>query len=97
MVKVGFLVRLEAKPDKATELEARLRATLPAIEQELGTTAWFAVRLGPSSYAVFDVFPGEADRQAHLEAGRTRLGGVADLLEAPPSIVPTDVIVAKLP
>ena len=54
MVKVGFLVRLEVKPGKAAELEARLQAALPAIEQEPGTTAWFAVRLGPSSYAVFD-------------------------------------------
>jgi quinol monooxygenase YgiN len=97
MVKVGLLVRLEVKPGKAAELEAQLRAVLPAIEQELGTTAWFAVRLGPSSYAVFDVFPDETGRQAHLEAGRIRLEGAADLLEAPPSIVPTDVIAAKLP
>lgn len=97
MVQVGFLVRLEVKPGKAAELEARLQAALPAIEQEPGTTAWFAVRLGPSSYAVFDVFPDEAGRQAHLEAGRIRLAEGADLLAEPPSIVPTDVIVAMLP
>jgi quinol monooxygenase YgiN len=95
--KLGFLVRLEVKPDKVAEYEARLRASLPAIEDEPGTTAWFAVRLGPTSYGVFDVFPDEAARQAHMEAGRIRLGGLADLLAEPPSIVRTEVIVAKLP
>jgi quinol monooxygenase YgiN len=97
MVKVGFIVRLEVKPGKATELEARLKAALPAVEQEPGTTAWLAVRLGPTSYAVVDVFPDEAGRQAHLAAGRVRLKEIEGLVAAPPSIVPTDVIVAKLP
>jgi len=95
--KLGFLVRLEVKPNKVAEYEARLRASLPAIEDEPGTTAWFVVRLGQTSYAVFDVFPDEAARQAHLEAGRIREESLADLLAEPPSIVRTEVIVAKLP
>jgi quinol monooxygenase YgiN len=95
--KLGFLVRLEVKPDKVAEYEARLRASLPAIEDEPGTTAWFVVRLGQTSYAVFDVFPDEAARQAHLEAGRIREESLAGLLAEPPSIVRTEVIVAKLP
>jgi hypothetical protein len=97
MVSIGFIVRLEANPGKAPELEGRLKASLAAIEQEPGTTAWFALRLGPSSYAVVDVFPDEAARQAHLVAGRTRLHGIADLLAEPPSVAPTEVIAAKLP
>ena len=97
MVKLGCLVRIEVKPGKAEELEARLKAALPEIEGESGTTAWFAARLGPSSYVVFDVFPDEASRQAHLDAGRIRLQQVADLFAAPPSLTPTDIIVAKLP
>jgi len=95
--KLGFLVRLEVKPDKVPEFEAWVGASLPAIEDEPGTTAWFAVRLGPTSYAVFDVFPNEAARQAHLEAGRIRLEGLSDLLAEPPSMVRTEVIVSKLP
>lgn len=95
--KVGLLVRLEIKPDKVAEYEAQLKASLPAIDDEPGTTAWFAVRLGPTSYAVFDVFPDEAARQAHLEAGRMRLKGLADLLSEPPSMIQTEVVVAKLP
>ncbi len=97
MVKVGLLVRLEVKPGKGAELEARIKRSLPLIESEQGTTAWFAVRLGPTSYAVFDVFPDEAGRQEHLEAGRARLSENADLLAEPPTIVATDVVAAKLP
>ena len=95
--RLGFLVRLEVKPDKVPEFEAGVGAALPVIEAEPGTTAWFAVRLGPTSYAVFDVFPDEAARQAHLEAGRIRLEALADMLAEPPSMVRTEVIVSKLP
>src|SRR5258708_33834475 len=84
MVKVGFLVRLEVKPGKAAELEARLQAALPAIEQEPGTTAWFAVRLGPTSYPGVDGFPDEAGRQAPPEAGRVPRAAAA----RPPSQTP---------
>jgi hypothetical protein len=81
----------------AAELEARIRNSLPLVRDEPGTIAWFAVRLGPSSYAVFDVFPDEAARDTHMEAGRLRLAGNADLFAEPPSITPTEVIAAKLP
>lgn len=97
MIKVGLLVRLEVKPGKGPELEARIKRALPAIEDERGTTAWFAVRLGPTSYAVFDVFPDEEGRQEHLEAGRARMSGSADLFAEPPTIIETDVVAAKLP
>ncbi len=97
MVKVGFLVQLEVKPEHQAEFETRLRATLPEIEQEPGTTAWFAVRVGPCSYVVFDVFPDVASQQAHLDAGRVRLQKIAGLFAQPPSIVSTHVIAAKLP
>jgi predicted SnoaL-like aldol condensation-catalyzing enzyme/quinol monooxygenase YgiN len=97
MVKFGFLVRIEAAPDKTEELEARLRAAILPIEEEEGTTAWFAVRLGPSSYAIFDVFPDEASRQLHLDAGRPRLAAATALFAEPPSIVATEVVAAKLP
>jgi hypothetical protein len=72
--KLGFLVRLEVKPDKVAEYEARLRASLPAIEDEPGTTAWFVVRLGQTSYAVFDVFPDEGAPTGSL-GSRANTGG----------------------
>ena len=57
MVTVGLLVRLEAKPDREEEVAEFLQGALPLVDQEPATTAWFAVRLGPLTFAVVDVFP----------------------------------------
>ncbi len=97
MVKVGLLVEIDIKPELAAEFEGRLRATLPAIEEEPGTVVWFAIRVGSAKYAVVDVFPDDASRQEHLDAGRVRLAAIKDLFASPPRITRTDVIAAKIP
>jgi quinol monooxygenase YgiN len=98
MVTLGFFVRIEARPGKEAEVEARLKAALDDVRQEPGTTVWLAIRLGPTTFAVVDAFPDEAGRQAHLEAGRARLmAGAADLFAEPPTIERTDIIAAKIP
>ena len=66
MVTVALFVRLEAKPGKEMEVAQFLNAGLAIVQQEPGTTAWFAVQTGPSSFAIFDAFPDELGRQAHL-------------------------------
>ncbi len=99
MVKVGLFVQLEVKPGKEAEAEALLRGGLALVEQEPGTTAWFAIRLGPSTFGIFDAFPDEAGRQAHL-AGRLAAALMAtapELLAQPPNIKKIDVLAAKLP
>lgn len=96
---VGLSVRLEAKPGRETDLEALLRGAAPLAEAEPATLVWFAVRLGPSTFGIFDAFPDEAGREAHL-AGRiaAALGDHASaLLVAPPAIERIDVLAAKLP
>jgi quinol monooxygenase YgiN len=99
MVKVALLVRLEAKPGKETDVEDFLRGGLPLVEAEPQTIAWFGIRLGPSTFGIFDAFPDEAGRAAHL-SGRVAaaLGAkAAELLAKPPSIERVDVLAAKLP
>ena len=66
MASVALLVRLEAKPGKEAEVESFLRGGLSVVQQEPATTAWFAIRLGGSTFGIFDTFPDEAGRQAHL-------------------------------
>ena len=98
MVKVGLLVRLEAKPGKADDVAALLEAALAAVNAEDATIVWFALRTGPSTFAIFDAFADESGRKAHL-AGAVAAALVAkapDLLSAPPSIEPADVLAAKL-
>jgi len=99
MVKVGLLVRLEAKPGKEAEVESFLRGGLPLAENEPETTAWFAIRLGPSTFGIFDVFPGDQGRQAHLSGpiAAALMAKASDLLSKPPAIEKVDVLAAKLP
>ena len=73
MVSVGLLVRMQAKPGKETDVENFLRGGLPLVQEEPATVAWFGIRLGPSTFGIFDVFPDEAGRQAHL-AGKVVCG-----------------------
>jgi quinol monooxygenase YgiN len=98
-VRVALWVRLDAKPGKEAEVESFLRGGLAIVEQEPATIAWFAIRMGASTFGIFDAFPDEAGRQAHL-AGRVAaalMAKAAELLSKPPSIEKIDLIAAKLP
>ena len=73
MVTVGLLVRLEAKPGKEADVESFLKGGLAIVNEEPDTTAWFAIRMGPTTYGIFDVFPTER-RPAGASAGPRRGG-----------------------
>ncbi|HTQ79663.1 MAG TPA: antibiotic biosynthesis monooxygenase [Thermoanaerobaculia bacterium] len=99
MVKVALYVKLEAKPGKESEVEQFLNGGLAIVQEEPATVAWFALRIGPSTFGIFDAFPDEAGRQAHL-SGRVAAALMAkapDLLAEPPVIQKIDVLAAKLP
>jgi quinol monooxygenase YgiN len=99
MVKVALLVRLEAKPGKEADVENFLRGGLAMVQQEPATTAWFALRLGPSTFGIFDAFPDEAGRQAHLsgKVAAALRAQAPELLAQPPVIEKIDVLADKLP
>jgi len=99
MIKAALFVRLEAKPGKEKELEDFLVSGRALVEEEPATTAWFGIRLGPSTFGIFDAFPDDAGRQAHL-AGKVAAALKAkagELLATPPSMEKADVLAAKLP
>lgn len=99
MVQVALLVRLEAKPGKEAEVEEFLCGGLALVEDEPDTTAWFALRLGPTTFGIFDAFPGEAGRDAHLNGrvAATLIQQAPDLFSVAPAIENCDVLAAKLP
>ncbi len=99
MVKVALFVRLEAKAGKEAEVENFLRGGLALVEEEPATTVWFAIRLGPSTFGIFDAFPDESGRQAHLsgKVAAALMAQASDLFSQPPSIEKCDVLAAKLP
>jgi quinol monooxygenase YgiN len=99
MPTVALFARLEAKPGKENEVAAFLKQGLQLANQEAATPLWFALRLGPSTFAIFDAFRDEAGRQGHLNGpiAKALMENAPHLLAAPPVIEPLDVLGAKLP
>jgi quinol monooxygenase YgiN len=99
MVKKALFVRLEAKPGKEAEVESFLRGGLSVVQEEPATIAWFGIRLGPTTFGIFDAFPDEAGRQAHLsgKVAAALMAKASELLVAAPVIEKVDVPAAKLP
>ncbi len=99
MVKVALFVRLEAKAGKESEVESFLLSGLPLVMEEPATTAWFGIRLGPTTFGIFDAFPDDAGRNAHLsgKVAAALAAKAGELFAEPPSIEKVDVLAAKLP
>ncbi|MBM0748421.1 antibiotic biosynthesis monooxygenase [Pantoea eucrina] len=99
MLKTALFVRLEAKPGKEQDVEAFLKSGLPVVQEEPETVAWFGLRLGPSTFGIFDAFPGEEGRNAHLsgKVAAALMAQAEDLFSEPPSIEKVDVLASKLP
>jgi quinol monooxygenase YgiN len=99
MISKGLLVRLQAKPDLDDQVEDFLISALPLVRQEPATTAWFAIRFGGSEYGIFDVFPDDAGRDAHLSGAvaQALMANAKTLLAEPPRIQKLDVLAYKLP
>ena len=98
MVHVALLARLEAKPGREDEVANLLTSALPLALAEPATTVWFALKLGRSTFGIFDAFPDEAGRQAHLagQIAAALMAKAPELLAEPPTIEPVEVLAAKL-
>ena len=99
MVSVALLVLLVAKPGKEADVENFLRGALPLAQKEPATITWYAIRLGQSTFGIFDTFPDDAGRQAHLSGpiAAALMEHASELLSQPPTIEMVDVLAAKLP
>jgi quinol monooxygenase YgiN len=98
MLSCGIWVRLEAKPGKEDDLAAFLMQGLQMANQETTTPLWFALRLSPSTFAIFDAFRDQSARQAHLEGpiAKALVAHAPELLAAMPSIERAEILGAKL-
>ena len=99
MVKIALLVRLEAKPGKEQEVTDFLTSGLSVVQNEPETTTWYAIGLGSSTFGIFDTFPNDAARNAHLsgQLAAALIAKAGDLLAQPPLIEKVDILAAKLP
>lgn len=94
---VGLVVKLAAAPGKEEEVAEFLAGALPLAQQEDGTPIWLALRTDASTFWIVDAFPGQDERQAHLDGPiAAALMEQADkLLSSPPEIQQADVLGAK--
>ncbi len=96
MVQVGLYVRLKAASGKEDDVASLLEQGRALVEEEPGTTVWYAVRFGDADFGIFDAFEDEAGREAHLNGKVAQaLGDNADLFAEPPSIEKVDVVASK--
>ncbi len=99
MDKLAFLAVLQAKPGKEQELEDFLKSAQPLAEQETGTTTWYALKLGPAKFGIFDTFVDQKGRDAHIsgEIAKALMAKAGELLAVPPQIEEVDILASKAP
>ena len=97
MINKALFVKLNAKPGRENDVENFLKGGLPIVLDEPGTMTWYAINLGSGTYAIFDTFPDDDGRQAHLtgDVAKALMAQAADLLSSPPEIIYADVIAVK--
>ncbi len=96
-MKYALFVRLEAKPGKEQAVADFLAAGLELTNREATTPIWFALKLSPTTFGVFDAFANEEGRQAHLQGDMANalMAQASELLASPPSVEPIDVLAMK--
>ena len=94
METLAVLVMLEARPGKTEDLEAFLKSALPMAEAEPGTVSWYALKLGPRSFGIFDTFADQAARDAHLagDIAKALFARADELLVEPPTVVKPEIL-----
>jgi quinol monooxygenase YgiN len=98
-VRTGLYVRLEAKPGQEEAVATFLKSALPVVEREPATITWYAIRLGPNVFGIYDTFPDDQGREAHLagQVAAALMQKAPELLASPPVIQKLEILAAKLP
>jgi len=94
MEAIGLLVRLEARSRKEADAEAFLKSPQPLAQDEQGTLKWYAIKLGPGKFGLFDTFANEAGRNAHLtgEMAKALAARASELFAVPPQVEKVEVL-----
>jgi quinol monooxygenase YgiN len=97
--KLAILALLHARPGKEQEAEDFLKSAQPLAVAEPATTTWYALKLGPASFGIFDTFQDEAGRQAHLtgDIAKALMARAEELFDQSPSIQMVEILASKAP
>jgi quinol monooxygenase YgiN len=99
MDKFALWATLHAKPGKEAEVEEFLKSAQPLAVQEAATTTWFALKIGPSIYGIFDTFRDEEGRDAHLtgEIAKALFARAEELFAKTPQVEKPIILASKIP
>jgi quinol monooxygenase YgiN len=99
MTQLALYVQLEAKPGKEQEVAAFLSGAQRMVESEPDTTAWFAMKMGPRTFGIFDAFASERGRDAHLhgKVAKELMAKAPQLFVNTPEIQRIEILADKLP
>jgi quinol monooxygenase YgiN len=99
MDKLALFAMLEAKAGKEQEVESFLKSAQPLAVSETGTTTWYALKLGPAKFGIFDTFKGEEGRNAHLtgEIAKALFAKAEELFATPPRVEKLEILASKAP
>jgi quinol monooxygenase YgiN len=99
MTQHALYVQLEAVPGKEQEVAAFLSNARPMVDEEPDTTAWFAMRMGPRTFGIFDAFSSERGREAHLngKVAKQLMSRAPQLFVKQPEIQKIEILADKLP
>jgi quinol monooxygenase YgiN len=97
MNKVGILATLQARPGKERDVEEFLSLATPLVAAEVGTTAWFAFKIGPATFGIFDTFGNEEGRRAHVngEVAKALFARAEELFVTHPQVQMVDIVAEK--
>lgn len=97
MNRVGILATLQARHGKEAEVEQFLKSATPLVAAEVGTTAWFAFKIGPATFGIFDTFKDDQGRSAHVngEVAKALFARAEDLFVTKPQIEMVDIVAEK--
>ena len=99
MTQHALYVQLEAKPGMEHEVASFLSNARSMVDDEPETMAWFAIRMGNSTFGIFDAFANEHGREAHLQGklAKQLMSRASQLFVKQPEIRRVDVLADKLP
>ena len=98
MNKFGLLATLQARPGKEADVEKFLLSAGPLVEAETGTTAWFAFKIAPATFGIFDTFKDADGRTDHIngEVAKALFAHADALFVSQPDIKSVDILAEKL-
>ena len=94
MEAIGLLVTLEARSGKEADAEAFLKSAQPLALNEKATLKWYAIKIGPGKFGIFDTFANEAGRNTHLtgEIAKALMANAATLFSEAPQIHKIEIL-----